>query len=76
VKGTGSGGRIVVDDVRRAATEAKYEANGERRAEEPDATNAVKHKAKELNIDLTEMEGTGYGGLIIMRDVLQSTVGV
>ena len=74
VEGRGSGGRIVADDVRRAATEVKHEANGEREAEEPDATNGANHKAKELGIDLTEVEGTGYGGLIIMRDVLQNTV--
>jgi pyruvate/2-oxoglutarate dehydrogenase complex dihydrolipoamide acyltransferase (E2) component len=74
VEGTGSGGRIVVVDIRRAATEARHEANGEREAEVPDATNAAKHKAKELGIDLTKVKGTGYGGLIIMRDVLQNMV--
>jgi pyruvate/2-oxoglutarate dehydrogenase complex dihydrolipoamide acyltransferase (E2) component len=74
VEGTGYGGRIIVVDIRRAATEARHEANGEREAEAPDATNAAKHKAKELGIDLTEVKGTGYGGLIIMRDVLQNTV--
>jgi pyruvate/2-oxoglutarate dehydrogenase complex dihydrolipoamide acyltransferase (E2) component len=59
VKGTGSGGRIVVGDVRRAATEAEQ------------STNAARQKAKELDIDLTE-EGTGYGGLVIKSNVLRN----
>jgi pyruvate/2-oxoglutarate dehydrogenase complex dihydrolipoamide acyltransferase (E2) component len=72
VEGTGSGGRIVVGDVRRAAIEAEQEANGERKPEETNATNAARQKAKELDIDLTEVGGTGYGGLVIMSDVLRN----
>lgn len=72
VEGTGSEGRIVIDDVRRAARDAEQRANGEREPEETNATNAARHKAKELGIDLTELEGTGYGGLITMNDVLQN----
>jgi pyruvate/2-oxoglutarate dehydrogenase complex dihydrolipoamide acyltransferase (E2) component len=75
VEGTGSGGRIVVDDVRGAATEAEQEANAQREPEETNATNAARQKAKELDIDLMELKGTGYGGLITMKDVLQNTVG-
>jgi pyruvate/2-oxoglutarate dehydrogenase complex dihydrolipoamide acyltransferase (E2) component len=72
VEGTGSGGRIVVADVRRAVAEAQREANGEREPEETNATNAARQKAKELGVDLTGLEGTGYGGLVIMKDVLGS----
>jgi len=72
VDGTGSGGRIVVADVRRAAAEAEQKANGERKPEETNATNAVRQKANELGIDLRGLEGTGYGGLVVMRDVLRS----
>ena len=74
VEGTGTEGRIVVDDVRRAATEAEHEANGKREIEEPDATNAAKQKAKELGIDLIEVKGTGHERLITVRDVLQRRV--
>ena len=72
VEGTGSGGRIVVADVRRAVAEAEQEANGEREPEETNATNAARQKAKELGVDLMGLEGTGYGGLVIMKDVLRS----
>ena len=72
VDGTGSGGRIVVTDVRRAAAEAEHKANGERKPEETNATNAARQKANELGIDLRGLEGTGYGGLVVMRDVLRS----
>jgi pyruvate/2-oxoglutarate dehydrogenase complex dihydrolipoamide acyltransferase (E2) component len=58
--------------VRRAAVEAEQEANGEREPAETNATNAARQKAKELGIDLTGLEGTGYGGLVIMKDVLRS----
>ena len=71
VQGTGSGGRIVVDDVRRAATEAGHEADGKQEPEIANATNAAKAKAKHLDIDLAAVEGTGYEGLITMSDVLQ-----
>lgn len=71
VKGTGSGGRIVVGDVRRAAKEAEHEDAGKEQPEEANATNAAKNKAEELGIDLGDVEGTGFGGLITMNDVLK-----
>ena len=40
-------------------------------AEEPNATRAAKYKAKELGVDLKEVEGTGFGGLVTMNDVLK-----
>jgi len=72
VEGTGSEGRIVVDDVRRAAKEAEQKANGKREPGETNATNAARHKAKELGVDITGLEGTGYEGLITMNDVLRN----
>lgn len=72
VEGTGSGGRIVVSDVRRAVAEAEQKANGEMKPEETNATNAARQKAEELGVELTELEGTGYGGLITMNDVLRN----
>ena len=72
MEGSGSGGRVVISNVRRADTEAQQEANGEREPEETNATNAARQKAKELGVDLMGLEGTGYGGLVIMKDVLRS----
>ena len=38
-------------------------------ASEPDATDAARRKAEELGIDLSQVEGTGSGGRILLRDV-------
>ncbi len=39
---------------------------------EPDATDAARHKAEELGIDLSQVEGTGSGGRILVRDVKEA----
>jgi len=39
---------------------------------EPKATNAARRKAEELGIDLSQIEGSGAGGLITIRDVVRS----
>ena len=44
---------------------AAEEADGS----EVEATSAAKSKARELGLDLSSLEGTGYGGRIILRDV-------
>jgi pyruvate/2-oxoglutarate dehydrogenase complex dihydrolipoamide acyltransferase (E2) component len=41
-------------------------------SEEPKATNAARRKAEEMGVDLTEVEGTGSGGLITLKDVTDS----
>jgi pyruvate/2-oxoglutarate dehydrogenase complex dihydrolipoamide acyltransferase (E2) component len=41
-------------------------------AEEPDATDAARRKAKEMGLDLSQVEGTGAGGRILLRDVKQA----
>ena len=38
-------------------------------AGEPAATDAARRKAEELGIDLSQVEGTGSGGRILLRDV-------
>jgi pyruvate/2-oxoglutarate dehydrogenase complex dihydrolipoamide acyltransferase (E2) component len=38
-------------------------------AGQPDATDAARRKAEELSIDLSQVEGTGSGGRILLRDV-------
>jgi pyruvate/2-oxoglutarate dehydrogenase complex dihydrolipoamide acyltransferase (E2) component len=38
----------------------------------PTATNAARRKAEELGVDLSQIEGSGAGGLITIRDVVRS----
>jgi pyruvate/2-oxoglutarate dehydrogenase complex dihydrolipoamide acyltransferase (E2) component len=66
VEGTGSGGNITVNDVKRAAEEAEDEAQ-----EEINATDAARRRAEELGIDLAQVEGTGSGGVITVMDVTE-----
>jgi pyruvate/2-oxoglutarate dehydrogenase complex dihydrolipoamide acyltransferase (E2) component len=40
---------------------------------EPRATNAARRKAEELGVDLSQIEGSGAGGLITIKDVVRST---
>ena len=56
VEGTGSEGRVVVEDVEEASGEEK-------------ATDAARRDAEELGVDLAEVEGTGSGGRITVGDV-------
>jgi len=87
VKGTGSGGLITAKDVTNlvegsgeevSETETTVDdlaeqANGEEKTEKLEATNAARRKAEELGIELSEVEGTGSGGLITIQDVLNKT---
>ena len=65
VEGTGSEGRITVDDVRSFAEAAEDGAAGE----EPKASDAAKRRAEEMGIDLSQIEGTGSGGIVTVKDV-------
>jgi pyruvate/2-oxoglutarate dehydrogenase complex dihydrolipoamide acyltransferase (E2) component len=40
--------------------------------EGPKATNAARRKAEDLGLDLSQIQGSGAGGLITIRDVVQS----
>ena len=40
--------------------------------DEPDATEAARRKAEEMGLDLSQVEGTGAGGRILLRDVKQA----
>ena len=40
--------------------------------EAPKATNAARRKAEDLGLDLSQIQGSGAGGLITIRDVVQS----
>jgi pyruvate/2-oxoglutarate dehydrogenase complex dihydrolipoamide acyltransferase (E2) component len=54
------------------ATEAAGQATGGDGSGEPRATNAARRKAEELGVDLSQIEGSGAGGLITIRDVVRS----
>lgn len=64
VEGTGSGGRIVVDDVRRAAREAEHEAVKEEAEQETEASDTAERQAEGSNVRLEEMESADLGELI------------
>jgi pyruvate/2-oxoglutarate dehydrogenase complex dihydrolipoamide acyltransferase (E2) component len=55
-----------------AVGQATGEAAGGDGSGEPKATNAARRKAEELGIDLSQIEGSGAGGLITIRDVMRS----
>lgn len=76
VEGTGSEGRITIEDVRNAAEGTEHESAGkEEDEEEPKISDAARRKAEELDIDLTEVKGTGSGGLITVKDVTKLVEG-
>ena len=56
IDGSGSGGRVLVEDVEKAGGEAS-------------ATDAAERKADELKVDLDTVEGTGASGRITVGDV-------
>ena len=66
VEGTGSDGRVTVDDVKNFAEATRDGAAGE----EPKASEAAKRRAEEMGIDLSRIAGTGSGGLITVNDVM------
>lgn len=72
LEGTGTEGRITVDDVKKFAESAQDEAEdtAEEAADEGvKASEAAKRRAEEMGVDLSQIEGTGSGGLITVKDV-------
>ncbi|HEX2742753.1 MAG TPA: E3 binding domain-containing protein [Rubrobacter sp.] len=72
IEGTGSDGRITVDDVKNAAESAQEDVEDtvdEATEEVTKASDAAKRKAEELGVDLSQVEGTGSGGLVTVKDV-------
>ena len=43
--------------------------------EEPDATHAARQKAEQLGVNLSEIEGSGAGGRITVKDVVSASQG-
>src|SRR3712207_5207997 len=86
IEGTGSDGLITVKDVASLAEGAQEgtegaagEADGaagqatdENGSGEPRATNAAQRKAEEVGVDLSQIEGSGAGGLITIKDVVSA----
>ncbi len=87
IEGTGSGGLITVKDVmslaegtqEQAAGQAAEQADGaagqaadENGSGKPKATNAAQRKAEELGVDLSQIQGSGAGGLITIKDVVNT----
>jgi pyruvate/2-oxoglutarate dehydrogenase complex dihydrolipoamide acyltransferase (E2) component len=52
-----------------AAQQAQEAVGGGDQEEEPDATEAARQKADELGVDLSQVEGSGSGGRITIKDV-------
>ena len=63
----------VVDEAAGAVGQVASQAAGKNGSEEePRATNAARRKAEELGVDLSDIQGSGAGGLITIRDVVQA----
>jgi len=78
VEGTGTDGRITVDDVRTYAESQQEDDENiaEQVTEEAvKASDAARRRAEEMGIDLWQLEGTGSGGLITVKDVTSAAGG-
>ena len=71
IEGTGSDGRVTVDDVNNFAEAAEGGVAGEEG--ELDASDAARREAEELGVDLSQVEGTGSEGRIIVSDVVEAS---
>ena len=79
VEGTGTDGRITVDDVRTHA-ESQEQDSGDAAEQVTEqvvnASDAARRRAEEMGVDLSQLEGTGSGGLITVKDVTSAAGGV
>jgi pyruvate/2-oxoglutarate dehydrogenase complex dihydrolipoamide acyltransferase (E2) component len=66
VEGSGTNGRITVDDIKKIADSMEEAADED---DEPKASEAARRRAEELGLDLSQIEGTGAGGQITVKDV-------
>jgi pyruvate/2-oxoglutarate dehydrogenase complex dihydrolipoamide acyltransferase (E2) component len=78
IEGTGTDGRITVDDVRTYA-ESKQEDAGDTAEQVTEegvkASDAARRRAEEMGVDLSQLEGTGSDGLITVKDVTSAAGG-
>jgi pyruvate/2-oxoglutarate dehydrogenase complex dihydrolipoamide acyltransferase (E2) component len=79
VEGTGTDGRITVDDVRTHA-ESQEQDSGDAAEQVTEqvvnASDAARRRAEEMGVDLSQLEGTGSGGLVTVKDVTSAAGGV
>jgi pyruvate/2-oxoglutarate dehydrogenase complex dihydrolipoamide acyltransferase (E2) component len=78
IEGTGTDGRITVDDVKMYAESAQedVEDTAEQATEEAvRASDAARRRAEEMGVDLSQIEGTGSGGLVTVKDVTSAAGG-
>ena len=78
IEGTGTDGRITVDDVRTYAESKQQdvEDTAEQVTEEVvKASDAARRRAEEMGVDLSQLEGTGSDGLITVKDVTSAAGG-
>jgi pyruvate/2-oxoglutarate dehydrogenase complex dihydrolipoamide acyltransferase (E2) component len=78
VEGTGTDGRITVDDVRTYAesNQGEVEDTAEQVTEQVvKASDAARRRAEEMDVDLSQIEGTGSDGLITVKDVTSAAGG-
>ncbi len=59
-----------VQQGQQAAGQAAQQAGGGQ--QEPNATQAAQQKAQELGVDISQVQGSGAGGLITISDVTGS----
>jgi pyruvate/2-oxoglutarate dehydrogenase complex dihydrolipoamide acyltransferase (E2) component len=78
IEGTGTDGRITVDDVRTHA-ESQQQDSGDAAEQVTEqvvnASDAARRRAEEMGVDLSQLEGTGSGGLVTVKDVTSAAGG-
>jgi pyruvate/2-oxoglutarate dehydrogenase complex dihydrolipoamide acyltransferase (E2) component len=65
-------GDTVEEITEESSEQYEYESQSESTEEEPDATDAARQKAEQLGVDLSEIEGSGAGGRITVKDVVSA----
>ena len=65
-------GQQAAGQAQETAGQAAGQVTGGDGADGPKATNAARRKAQELGVDLSQVQGTGSGGLITIKDVVGS----
>jgi pyruvate/2-oxoglutarate dehydrogenase complex dihydrolipoamide acyltransferase (E2) component len=63
----------VAGQAQQAAGQAAQQATGGGGQQQPDATHAAQQKAQELGVDLSQVQGSGAGGRVTIRDVIGAT---
>ena len=66
----------LAQETQDAAGQTAEEAQGAaKRADKIDATGAARQRAEQLGVDFSEVQGTGAGGRITLRDVTEAAQG-